>query len=106
MVAGIREGSSKTSILLTTKPDTFFKNLKPISEEVVKNVMERVAQEYNCAIWSLSDVMGGSDSILEWYMAGLASSDLMHFTPNGYALQGQLLVEALIKARESYSDER
>ncbi|MBI3239078.1 MAG: hypothetical protein HYZ43_09605 [Flavobacteriia bacterium] len=106
MVAGIREGSSKTSILLTTKPDTFFKNLKPISEEVVKNVLERVAQEYNCAIWSLSDVMGGNDSILEWYMAGLASSDLMHFTPNGYALQGQLLVEALIKARESYSDER
>lgn len=101
MVSGIRETSSKTSILLTTKPDTFFKNLKPISEEVVKNVLERIAEEYDCALWNLSDVMGGNDSILEWYLNGLASSDLMHFTPKGYQLQGQLLVDALVAASKS-----
>ena len=104
MVSGIRETSSKTSILITTKPDTFFKNLKPISEEVVKNVLERIAQEYDCALWNLSDVMGGNDSILEWYMSGLASADLMHFTPKGYQLQGQLLVEALIAAKKRFAE--
>ncbi|OGS77546.1 MAG: hypothetical protein A3D31_11140 [Candidatus Fluviicola riflensis] len=104
MVTGIREVSPKTSILLTTKPDTFFKNLKPISEEVVKNVLERVAQEYDCALWSLSDVMGGNDSILDWYMDGLASADLMHFTPKGYQFQGQLLVEALVAAKKQFAE--
>ncbi|MES2556278.1 MAG: GDSL-type esterase/lipase family protein [Bacteroidota bacterium] len=104
MVSGIREVSPKTSILLTTKPDTFFKNLKPISEEVVKNVLERVAQEYDCALWSLSDVMGGNDSILDWYMGGLASADFMHFTPQGYQFQGQLLVEALVAAKKRFAE--
>ncbi|HLP56822.1 MAG TPA: GDSL-type esterase/lipase family protein [Fluviicola sp.] len=104
VVAGIREASPKTAILLTTKPDTFFKNLKPVSEEVVKNGLERVALEYKCALWSLSDVMGGNDSILDWYMGGLASADFMHFTPKGYELQGQLLVEALRRALESQKE--
>lgn len=104
MVYGIQEASPKTSILLTTKPDTFFKNMKPISEEVVKNVLERVAGEYKCALWSLSDVMGGDNSILDWYMDGLASADLMHFTPKGYHLQGQLLVEALVAAKKRFME--
>jgi lysophospholipase L1-like esterase len=39
--------------------------------------------------------MGGSGSIHPWFDEGLANTDLMHFTPKGYAFQAKLLVEAL-----------
>jgi hypothetical protein len=40
--------------------------------------------------------MGGKNSILEWQKESLARRDLIHFTKEGYELQGKLLYEALM----------
>ena len=47
--------------------------------------------------------MAGSEgAIARWYEAGLANSDRIHLTHEGYRLQGELLCDALIRAYNDY----
>lgn len=94
-VGKIREQNKQINILLTTQPDTFFKEQKPPSDAIVFDVLTQIAREYNCALWDLASVMGGSGSIHPWFDEGLANTDLLHFTPKGYLFQAKLLVDAL-----------
>ena len=41
-------------------------------------------------------------NIARWYEAGLANSDRIHLTHEGYRLQGELLCDALIRAYNDY----
>lgn len=94
-VRSVRDILPNVSILLTSQPDTYYKEQRPASDLVVHRVLMRVAEEEKCALWELSSVMGGDGSILCWYREGLAGDDLLHFTPKGYVFQAKLLVEAM-----------
>lgn len=100
LVQQIQQNDSTTSILLTTQPDTFYKEQLPVSDTVVHQVLKEIAIKYTCALWNLAEMMGGELSILTWLNEGLASTDLLHFTEKGYAFQAQLLVGAIMKARK------
>ena len=101
-VKELKKQHPNMDILLTMPPDTAFKNTKPESAKVVFMTLFRIAQENNCALWNFAEVMGGKDSIQTWFTKGLANPDLMHLNERGYAVQGQLLVEALNKAYLKY----
>jgi hypothetical protein len=47
--------------------------------------------------------MGGKKSISKWRSEKLASKDMIHFSPQGYMLQGKLLYQALMRAYTSYA---
>jgi len=100
LVKQIQHNDSTTAILLTTQPDTFYKEQLPVSDTIVHQVLYEIAVNYQCALWNLAEMMGGEYSINTWLREGLASTDLLHFTEKGYAFQAQLLVGALIKARK------
>jgi hypothetical protein len=64
----------------------------------MREVFFSLAKKHNAAVWDLFSIMGGLESILHWKAAGLAKSDLVHFTTVGYKLIGNLEFDALIKA--------
>ena len=101
-IAALRARHPDMQILLTMPPDTYFKEKKPVSAQVVFQSLFRIAQEQHCSLWNFAEVMGGDNSIQSWFSAGLSNADLMHFNPQGYQLQGRLLVEALNKAYLKY----
>lgn len=101
LLTELRSNSPGCCILLTTQPDTYFRESEPVSDSVVFAVLERVAVEFQCGLWNLKNVMGGEGSIHYWLKEGLASSDLLHLTPAGYLFQGELLARALAKAIEN-----
>jgi hypothetical protein len=84
-------------IIITSLPDTAFKGLKAPSFDCVNRSLKTVASNENCAFWDLAQVMGGFNSIFIWDTEGLVEKDMMHFTSDGYTLQGRLLVYAILE---------
>ena len=55
-----------------------------------------LATEYKAVFWDWYEVMGGYGSMAKWQDAGLAQSDKVHFTPQGYKEVADLLFEAIL----------
>jgi lysophospholipase L1-like esterase len=93
-------------VLFTFPPDSN-KNGRT-NQDIAKanQILSKYALENNYAWWNLQEVMGGSGSIRHWQGQGLARSDLKHFTPKGYMLQGQLFNQALVKGYKNYAEHK
>lgn len=99
-------------ILLTTPPgsyDSFRKRrrrrtyaINPRTVTAV-NTIQNYARTHGLVVWDLYTVAGGSRrACLNWMAAGLMRPDHVHYLPEGYILQGELLHEAIIKAYNNY----
>ena len=86
-----------TTILLSTAPDTRYNSMKPPKIEAVNNAIRRVSTKIGVPCWDLYHIMGGDASLEKWEGNKLVESDRLHFTTEGYRLQGNLLAYALIK---------
>lgn len=62
----------------------------------VEQAFMDLGKKHNAAVWDQFDVMGGLYSMRNWEHAGLAQTDKVHFTNDGYKLIGDLLYNALI----------
>lgn len=94
--------------LMTTPPGAYVRNgrrgrvINPRIPLVVENELE-FAREHGIAIWDMYDIVGGRQrACLNWNAAKMYQRDKIHFTREGYTLQGLLLHEAFIKAYNNY----
>ena len=61
-----------------------------------------MATRNGAAFWSMYDVMGGQNSMLEWIKNGLGSKDYIHFSVKGARRMGENLVQAFEIMYETY----
>lgn len=102
LIYKIRKRSPNASILITSPADHFYRRKYDNRNLWYFNrALFNLVEEENVALWDLYGIMGGERSILKWQRGGLARGDLIHFTKEGYLLQGNLLYEALINSFES-----
>lgn len=94
--------------LLTTPPGAYQRAgrrgriVNPHTRAVVDTQL-RFARERHLAVWDLYHIAGGEQAACRnWAGAGMYQHDKIHFTRQGYILQGLLLHEAFIKAYNSY----
>ena len=100
-----------TPILLTTPPGSYERGgtrrrrtytINPRTKLAVQNIL-KFADEHQLAVWNLYEIFGGAErACLNWNGAGLMRPDHVHYLPEGYALQGQWLSQAIIKAYNAY----
>lgn len=64
--------------------------------------LEAFGEEHNLPVWDLNTIAGGTDAQRNWTSASLMRPDRIHFTPEGYTLQGKLLGEAILTAYNQY----
>lgn len=118
LIIHLRECAPQAQIMLTTPPGAYKttrqrrRNTQGRSRYVtlrtenkntpqVVDVQVDYAREYNLPLWNLYEIAGGARSACSnWRNGGLMNKDLIHFTPQGYTLQGKLLAEALLNAYE------
>lgn len=93
-IALVRNIVPGAAIILTIPPDCYRKKVYNDKVLTVRDAIIKYAKDNNTAYWDLLHVMGGITSRLKWFDAGLSQKDLVHFTPQGYKLQGDLLFEA------------
>lgn len=105
LICRIQNALPETFILLTTPPDSYRKRKKPnLNMQIASKSIYKIAEKRNCAVWDLYEVMGGFTSMKLWLKAGLAANDKIHFSTNGYALQGDLLFNAFLSAYDKNID--
>lgn len=112
LVRLLRKALSGVPVLLTTPPGAYesFRqknrrrvySVNPRTATAVETIT-RYADKHSLAVWDLfAAVGGGVRAARNWKEAGLMRPDHVHYLPEGYVLQGELLYEAIIKQYNEY----
>lgn len=108
LIAELKASCPDVAFLMTTPPGAYVRNgrrgkiINPRTPLVVENEL-KFAREHGIAIWDMYDIVGGKQrACLNWNAAKMYQRDKIHFTHEGYTLQGLLLHEAFIKAYNHY----
>jgi len=99
----LKQTSPGAAILITTAPDSY--RLKRTSNKVLQSLNKSLSAYCNknyIPIWDLYRITNGYGSAYSWSRRGLMSRDRVHFTAEGYRLQGSLLFNALAKGYNDY----
>lgn len=108
LIEELKVSCPDVAFLMTTPPGAYVRNgrrgkiINPRTPLVVENEL-KFAREHGIAIWDMYDIVGGKQrACLNWNAANMYQRDKIHFTHEGYTLQGLLLYEAFIKAYNHY----
>lgn len=114
LVRMLRESMPGVPMLMTTPPGSYESTrqgrrrrtykINPRTAITVQTI-HRYADENGLAVWDMYGILGGIHrACLNWQEAGLMRPDHIHYLPEGYHLQGELLHQALLKAYNDYVD--
>jgi lysophospholipase L1-like esterase len=107
LINSLASHNPEAEFLLITPPDAFIKKVKPNpGVETVRMQIIEFAVENGFAFWDMYKVNGGKSSAHEWKMRGLLRPDGIHFSREGYAHQGFLLYEAIMRGYNQYVSDR
>lgn len=108
LIEELKASCPDVAFLMTTPPGAYVRNgrrgkiINSRTPLVVENEL-KFAREHGIAIWDMYDIVGGKQrACLNWNAANMYQRDKIHFTHEGYTLQGLLLHEAFIKAYNHY----
>lgn len=108
----LRERLPDVPLLLTTPPGSYESQrqrgrrrtyrINPRTDLTARTI-RRYADDHGLALWDMYNLLGGAErACLNWQEARLMRPDHVHYLPEGYCLQGELLAQALIKAYNDY----
>ncbi|MEG1546338.1 MAG: GDSL-type esterase/lipase family protein [Bacteroides sp.] len=104
-ISMLQNSCPRVNILFTTPPGSYLrrsKRVNPYTALVAKSIND-FAQSNDMATWNLYRIMGGNQQACNnWSAGAYMRPDHIHYTVEGYQLQGNLLYEALIKAYNDY----
>jgi lysophospholipase L1-like esterase len=101
-IQNIKAVAPNASVLITTAADSY-KARKP--NTVLKKVnlsLDNYCNQNHIPLWDLYRITNGYGSSYSWIKRGLMSRDKVHFTSDGYRIQGTLLFNALAKGYNNY----
>lgn len=98
----LKQASPQASVLITTAPDSY-RGRRPntVLRQLNTSLIDYCNKNYIPA-WDLYSITSGYGSSYSWARRGLMSRDRIHFTSEGYRLQGSLLLIALSKGYNGY----
>lgn len=99
-------------ILLTTPPGSYLHlrqrkrrrvcSINPNTSSAAETI-KKYGRDHQLPTWDLYNIVGGKERACKnWMEAKLMRTDHVHYLPEGYILQGNLLFQALIKAYNLY----
>ena len=95
LVKLLRDSLPDVPILLTTPPGS--------RTATAAETIRRYAKDHRLLVWDMYDVVGGKRrACTNWTEAKLMRPDHVHYLPEGYILQGNLLYQAIIQAYNDY----
>lgn len=103
MLLSIRKQNPKVEVLVTTPPPSLFQRKYPntFAASYTKAIMD-FAEKNNYAVWDLYKNMGGLYSVNSNTRKGLMSKDKVHYSKQGYELQGELFFKALMETYNNF----
>lgn len=110
LVSALRKANPGVPVLLVTPVENYRSSGRRGKKTYIPNknireaaaIIRRYATDHKLAYWDLHRVAGGPHGQSEWLIRGLFQKDRIHFTPEGYRLQGALFYQALMRDYYSY----
>lgn len=103
----LKQENPKAEFLLTTPADSYYEKIKSNPRmSSVANTIICFATENNISYWDLQMVTGGKNSAYNWKKNKLLRPDGVHYTLDGYKLQGNLFCKAFLNAYNNYVSDR
>jgi lysophospholipase L1-like esterase len=100
----LKQTSPGAAILITTAPDSY--RMRQASNRVLQSLNKSLTAYCNkhfIPIWDLYRITNGYGSAYNWARRGLMNRDKIHFTAEGYRLQGELLFNAIAKGYNDFT---
>ena len=98
MIHKLRAISPNACIILTTPPVSYYRKHSPNqSLVVITNSLIEYCNQNNLVYWDLFSISKGLEGAKIWKSNQLLRSDLVHFSREGYLLQGNLFLDAFVK---------
>lgn len=97
-VRPLREANPDASILLTAPVQAFRQGRPNPNFGPISRTLRRYAEEQGVAFIDLYDATGGEESAAHWDDNNLMARDRIHYTAEGYRIQGLLIYNALYNA--------
>lgn len=95
----LSKNNPNAKFLFTTTADFYKKRTRRnAGVEIVRKKIIAACDKNGWAYWDLYEVAGGKHAADKWKKNKLLQTDGVHFTKAGYALQGELFFQSLIKA--------
>lgn len=103
LISLLAQKNPGAQFILVTPPDAFLRKvrLNP-GIETIRSQIIGYAVDNGISFWDMYKVNGGRNSAAEWKLKGLLRPDGIHFSKEGYAYQGSLLYEAIMKSYQQY----
>ena len=97
----IKDISKESTIILAVPGDHYKNELTNTNISLIRENLIKIQTELHTGIWDFYTVMGGENSIIQWYEKNLTAKDKLHFNRKGYEVQGELFVDAFLKLLEN-----
>jgi len=103
MILSIKKQNPSVEILITTPSPSLFQRKYPNTfvASYTKTILE-FAEKNNYAVWDMYKNMGGLYSVNSNAQKGLMSKDKVHYSKQGYELQGELFFKALMETYNNF----
>src|SRR5262249_42885825 len=96
----------EAAIMVVGPPDGYERSngrLHSMAEmDGIITAQRNASRENGCAFWDFGMHMGGSGSMRDWALAGLAQRDYIHFSPTGYRNVADALFADVIRYYNTY----
>ncbi|MFR9166650.1 MAG: LysM peptidoglycan-binding domain-containing protein [Dysgonomonas sp.] len=105
MINKIRQTNSSVKIIITTPPPSLLRKRQP--NTLAEKYSESLMNNKKHTVWDMFSAMGGNGAIKqggEW--ADLIARDKVHYSKEGYQLQGNLFLEDFYKTYNNYIKEK
>jgi lysophospholipase L1-like esterase len=99
----LKQASPGASVLITTAPDSYKGRTSNKVLQQLNNSITNYCNKNYIPLWDMYRITNGYGSAYSWARRGLMSRDRIHFTADGYRLQGNLLWNALAKGYNDYT---
>nr|WP_315171226.1 GDSL-type esterase/lipase family protein [uncultured Flavobacterium sp.] len=100
----VRTQNPDADVLIITPPPSFLPHhrLNTYVDEYAKSLVS-YATLGQYAVWDLFQTLGGMHGVSKIYGKGLMNPDRVHYTTNGYQLQGNMLSNVLLNAFKEFN---
>lgn len=107
LIIKLKKQNPNSEFLLTTPADSYYqKNKFNPRMSLVAATLICFAKDNNIAFWDLQKATGGKNSAYSWKKYNLLRPDGVHYTQDGYTLQGYLFCKAFFNAYNNYVSDR
>lgn len=99
----LKQTSPNAAVLITTAADSYYRRRHSnVSLRSLNSSLNNYCAKQHIPLWDLYRITNGYGSAYSWLKRGLMNNDRIHFTSEGYRIQGTLLFNALAKGYNNY----